>query len=615
MSEQAVESERHLLESLTQEAMFRRASRDPAYFMRTFMWVKDEDGASGRTLFRLFDYQEADLATLVEERFVTVLKARQLGLSTLVAGYALWLALFRPGSNVLWISNNDKNARKAVEMLDMAWRFLPEWFKGRCPRKEGDAAGEKVWVHPDGMKSFIKAYPGTKTAGASETATLVVLDEFALVDPAIQDDLYRSAGATTDAGGSLVIISTARGRHNRFAKMFMTGRRGESRFKAIFHSWVMSRFVNPLASRMPDCPACEGKGLRVDPKGEIIYCAECVDTSIYDAKRADFPDKPWLHRAEYPATEEQAFRESGRPRFPWLPPLEACPPFPHRGQLEYGPSGAPTFTHDPEGLFHFTDEALEPERWRRNVVSMDPATGTGGDYTVITAGFLDEEENPHRIASWRSNIIEPIAAAQEAMKLGRWLAEPAGPALIVVEKQGGYGDTAINELVRAEYPRIYRYRYPDRRRRTKAETYGLPVQWQRRPLIIDNLARFIRPLDEGEAFEARMAGIDPVFRSELESFVRSDRGRVEADTGCFDDTVLSAAIWVWVLVQEVGAAARSASDSGPVAPEEQRFDLSHLYEEAEEVRREIERTNRRTTRRWQAAHRRTLTLGGGRRRW
>lgn len=591
-------------DELYAELCWRRAKSDPAFFMRELMWVQSQRDERGREPFVLFDYQESDLQTFLVERFAIVLKARQLGLSTLVAGYALWLVLFRPGSNIIWVSNNQDNANKAVAMLEVAWHFLPEWAKQRAPEQVSNATQEKAWLHPDGMQSKIKARAGTKTGAASETATLVVLDEFALVDPVVQNDLYRSASPTTDAGGSLIIISTARGRHNRFAKMFLSARQKTSRFVPVFHPWFLSRFVNSRAHLVAGCASCGGRGWMPEVDNGS-YCTACVDMSVYEAKRADFPDEPWLHRAEYPATEEEAFRESGRPRFAWLPTREACVEFGWRGLVELDDHGRSVLTPDPLGPLRLSEEGVVPDPDRDYVLSIDPSTGTGGDYTAMTVAYKDEEGNPVRVAFWHANMIEPSEASAQAVALGKMFTGRSGPAKIVVETQGGYGGVFVDFLVRSSYPRIYRHRYEDRRKRKRRETYGLPMQASRKPLVIDTLASYLRPLDGSETGEAMLGGVDVMLLSELESFVNTPSGKVQADTGCHDDLVMSTAIAVWVLHDKRESATPSASSEGTFSSEPV-FSVQHIFEQAERVRVAEAKQLRMSVRR----SRRRVTTGG-----
>ncbi|HJY88001.1 MAG TPA: hypothetical protein VKE24_14295, partial [Candidatus Acidoferrales bacterium] len=75
----------------------------PAYFLDTYGHIYD---ATSREWvpFRLWRSQLQTLQSVAEHRLVIILKARQLGLTWLVLGYALWLMLFRPAATVLLFS-------------------------------------------------------------------------------------------------------------------------------------------------------------------------------------------------------------------------------------------------------------------------------------------------------------------------------------------------------------------------------------------------------------------------------------------------------------------------------------------------------------------------------
>jgi hypothetical protein len=54
--------------------------------------------------FTLYDYQKEMLKNFADNRFNIVLKSRQMGLSTVAAAYATWLAIFYKDKNVLVIA-------------------------------------------------------------------------------------------------------------------------------------------------------------------------------------------------------------------------------------------------------------------------------------------------------------------------------------------------------------------------------------------------------------------------------------------------------------------------------------------------------------------------------
>jgi hypothetical protein len=547
------------LEQVVVEARWRVYRDCPATFFRDCVQVPTPQTVSGRGPFDLYGYQQEALDLFDAERFVVGLKARQLGWTTLVMAYCLHQLLFRPGANILLVSKDQPTANKALTMLDFMWDFLPAWVRGRAPKLDVDAVTEHVWLHPDGMRARIVSRPATKTVGAGETATLVVWDEAALAKE--QDDTYRTLKPTTDAGGKMIVFSTARGAHNRFAQLFRDAQQGRSQFVPLFHPWMVSRLINPLAS------------------------VGGVDTVHYDQKRAEFADEPWRFYAEYPSNADEAFRQSGRSRFEGLPPIDEFEAFGWRGRLQEHAEAGWMLVADDTGPLRL-DPELVPLRsapqWARPVLAVDPASGIGGDYTAMTLGWLDETGVPVRVGFWHANDVEPHEAAAQADVLGRMFKGRLRAAQLVVEKAGGYDLSIVSELRRLRYPNLYLHRYQGHRRRKLEETFGFPMTATRRPLVIDVLASWLNFADGSEV----MRGIDPLLRYELGAFVVTHSGKFEADTGCHDDLVMSAAIWLYVL-QERGVAPTAGKGE-----QEQRevasFDLSDMFADIETARRAAE---------------------------
>jgi hypothetical protein len=509
----------------------------------------------GRVKLDLFPYQDDTLKVFRENRYVIVLKARQLGLTTIAMGYALWMLLFRPGSNIVLVSKNQTTADKALELLDFMYQFLPESIKSRGPDLENNAAKHHSFRFRDGMISQITSYAATKTVAAGQTASLVIWDEAALAE--YQEDVLRTLLPTTDAGGSLIIFSTARGSHNTFAQLYRDAERKYNEFYPIFFPWSKSKLI---------------------------------DEKDYNAKKMAMRNEPWLFYAEYPSSVEEAFRQSGRSRFTNLPPETEVDEYPLRGNLEWREDGSVEYIHSPDGPFRFMPEAFDGTPFGSNsVVCVDPAAGTGGDYTSIVGGWLDHDGVPKRVAFWHANMVEQSEAAEEAAKLGRLLQGWDNlDALMVVEKQGGYGDTIIHELrERHRYQNLYRFTYTGHRRYKSDQAYGFPMTHTRRPLVIDSLARWV------DRDGILMDGIDTILRQELGAFVVREDGRVMADAGMHDDMVMATAIWLYVLEQR-GLVATEKPIDEPVG---HRFSVGYIYEQAEQVRREQEIRNGREMRR------------------
>lgn len=549
---------RRKLEDAYIELAFRRAATDARWFFSDLVMIPSQRDSRGREPFELMAHQDSDLDTMLTEPYVIILKARQLGFSTLAMGLGLHEALFRPGANVLIFSKNQDAANKALGILKVMWQFLPDWMKARLPEVEAESTKHIVWRHEDGSVSTVKSFAATKTAGAGETGSYVILDEMALYeDP---DQTYRTVLPTVDAAiasgrGRLLIVSTARGGYNRFATLYRGAKAGTNPFVPIFHPWWVSPFVGP---------------------------------DEYAAKEKDFRAEPWLFYAEYPSSEEEAFRESGRPRFVNLPNLGADSDFTYRGFL----TREGEFVADLDGELRLTE--LEPDPTADYVLAVDPATGVGLDYTVGTIYGVGRDGIPDIVAVWRSNLTEQVEAARELARVGEWFTGHRGPALIVPEKVGGWADAMIVEWQQnLQYPRLYVHVLSGTRRNRAQQVIGFPMTPQRRHMVIDRLAEWV------DADNPLRLTLYPELRSELGTFVIRDDGKVAADVGCHDDAVMSAAIGLFVCLDHAQPATPTPVGEAP----RQTYDVSHIFEQAAEARRAEERAMRNQVRHWHAGRR------------
>lgn len=509
------------------ELEWRRCALDKKYFIRNYVYIQVQPqwDPRGRAKFDMFDYQENALDTWNDNRFVVVVKARQLGFTTLAMADVLWHCLFKPGSNMLLVSKNQDSANKNLGMVKFMYQFLPDWMKERGPVLAKSAEYKLEFEFPDGMKCQVKSFAGTETAGAGETATVVVLDEFALMpDPT---NTYRTIMPTTDAGGRIIIISTARGAYNEFAKIYRGAKNKTNQFVPVFEPWHASRLI-----------------------GE----------KEYEAKRREFAANPWEFYSEYPSDDVEAFRESGSPRFASLP--HEAPEFPYRGKIVEDEDSI-RFELDEEGTVWTTD--LEPDPDSTYYIGADPAQGRGGDYSTAHVLTIEPDGKPRIVAFYRSNMVEPVEWAWDIDRLGRFFSGKYGPALMAVEDQGGQGQLPINELHRnLAYPNPYVFRPTGRRKHNRSDRlFSFPMSADRRRMVIDKLAEY---LSTSNTDNPSLLGVNHHLLEELHQFVRQEMpgGSVKyaADYGCHDDLVMSLAIALWALVESGDASAPVLDNDG-----------------------------------------------------
>ena len=561
------------------ELEWRRCAGDEQYFLENYVFIPSEQDIRGRLKFELFDYQEELLNLFKTNRFVVALKARQLGYTTLAMAHALWLAFFRPGSTILVVSRNQKSANKNLSQAKLAYQFLPEWMKVRAPKLISDSTDGMSFQFGDGMLSKLKSSAAVEGVFAGETATLVILDEAGLVEPASrQEDVFRTLLPTTDAGGSMLMISTSRGSYNRFAKIYKSAKRGDSQFVSFFKPWS----VSPFLQCDHNCNYCCGS------KGTKTPC-----TTKYDQKRREFADEPWRFYQEYPRDDEEAFRESGRPRFTNLELENAYTDFTYRGNLQWVHDDKLEFVYDENGpLRLFT---LDPEPNAFYVIGADPASGVGRDYSTAHILTFDENEQVQILGYYHSNHTPPTEFAADLDKMGRYFKGRNWAALLAVENQGSAGSLPINELHKhLNYPNAYMHQTSGSKSKNRTRLFEFPMTMDRRKGVIDRLAKYLIFEENG----CQIDNIYPLLRMELGQFVTRETPnggeKYQADVGCHDDLVLSLAISLWILVEEFKLASPSTAtieDTNWVTPE--RMNFKQIREEREKRMLEIEELQER----------------------
>jgi hypothetical protein len=575
------------LEQTWVELEWRRCATGPdgfLHFCRNYVWIRSKRDTRGREPFDLFDYQEGVANDFFERRFLIVLKARQLGLTTLSMAYALWLVLFRSGgATVLVVSKNQKDANANLDMVAHMWRFLPDWMRERSPRLVNSAADKWTWEHRDGSTATIESMVATAGSGASRTADLVIADEMALW--ATPEETYRALSPTTDAAAAspgtsvvMICISTARGAKNYFARLHRDARAGRNRFKAVFFPWHVSRLNNVLA-----------------PGG--------IDRSIFEAKRSEYVGTPWLFAAEYPETVEDAFRSSGSSRFTHLPPVDDFDDFPWRGELVKDADGSHRFVVVDSGPVRLAFDPTDTSLWsdRNVVVSADPSGGVGQDEAVAYALTHTSDGRMEVLGYVADAHLEPMAFADVLYDFGTYFSTNGQPALIACEYQpsgGGGGMTVVGRLRDLGYMNLYRYTQPMARGRRVLDYYGFPITRSTRPLIINHLAENLVP-DEATG-ELGLLNIPFVLRDQLGSFVIREDGSVAADVGAHDDHVMAVAIGAYITSQTAPAVPPTLkrSDGEPSEVTRITLDLSNVKRDLESRWRENRVREQRDTRRW-----------------
>lgn len=204
-----------------------RCGKDPNYFFKNY--IRIQHPIRGLIPFEMFPFQEDCVDEFIEHRFNIVVKSRQLGLSTLVAAYAVWMAIFQKEKNILIIATKLSVAQNFINKVKTMIKSLPSWM----------LLAEIVEDNKQKIKfshgSEIKAVPTSEDAGRSEALSLLIVDEAAFVRNF--DTIWTGIYPTISTGGRVIILSTPNGIGGQYHKLYVDAEAGLNEFNPINLPW------------------------------------------------------------------------------------------------------------------------------------------------------------------------------------------------------------------------------------------------------------------------------------------------------------------------------------------------------------------------------------------
>jgi hypothetical protein len=204
-----------------------KSGKDPEYFLKTY--VKIQHPEKGVIPFETYEFQDDCLRAFEANRFNIVLKSRQLGLSTITAGYALWMALFHKDKSILVIATKLPTALNFIKKVRVMLESIPQWLVlgGKPDIKKQDIEFSNG--------SVIKAIPTSDDAGRSESLSLLIVDEAAFVRDF--EEIWTGLYPTLSAGGRAILLSTPNGVGGQYYKLWTEAEAGTNSFNTIKLPW------------------------------------------------------------------------------------------------------------------------------------------------------------------------------------------------------------------------------------------------------------------------------------------------------------------------------------------------------------------------------------------
>nr|DAF21510.1 MAG TPA: Terminase large subunit [Caudoviricetes sp.] len=493
---------------------------------------------------------------------VIILKARQMGFSTAVEALCYWWTSTNFNINSVIIGNDEKSSLNLYRMFRRYFDNTNILFKpsvryntkSDLTFEKFDESGKQI-----GLGSAIKIETAkNKSAGRSDTVNFLHASELGAWENG--EDLVASLMQTVpdaevmEKPSMVFLESTAEGRGNYFHKEYVAAVNKKNNYQPLFAPWwILDTYERDATFEdLGQLNDYESFLVELMKKGhttlghKFTVSEESIPRKLayYRRKARDFAATPERLPQEYPSTWEEAFIASGKNVFNPLAlqemekdatPLEdvdyyKIAPLEDRPYEEFELEQIPF--EENEAPDDFTYKAPlkiwgKPKPYKEYIIGADVAEGLkGGDFSVATVVDISTMEV---VARWRGHC-DPDRFGEILGALGTYY----NYALIGVEVNN-HGLTTVQKLRDTFYTNLYkRDRGYDEEWETPTVNLGWKTDMRTKRLMIDDLIKLVR--------ERVIKDKDIVFINEAFSYVRDERGRMNAEEGSHDDVVMSTAI-------------------------------------------------------------------------
>ena len=502
---------------------------------------------------------------------IIILKARQMGCSTIIEGMLFQCAFAMPGMSGLVVAHdNDSSAH----LLGMTKHYWETWKYRDLFSTKHEATNKLSWRENKSLLTISTAK--NARAGRSRTLQFVHNSEAAFYDDA--ETLITGLNQAIPRGPRTFqfIESTANGIGNWYQRTWDGAKSGDNDYTPLFFAWwqhptytanhigLADAVSLPIPRCLPDLNDEERiimralKRLGMDDseiKARMIWRR----TIFRNECRGDIQT---LHQ-EYPTTDEEAFISTGTNVFN-LDILRKVyePEEGDRGRLVREGSRV-RFVRDPSGPLHI----YRPPRsdgWY--MVGGDASkAATKGDYAC--AQVLDRR-TWEQCATFRERMA-PAEFARELLKLGTFYNQG------MIAPENNMSGAGVAELVRTDYNNIFIHQKANRVPGQIDQMYGWVTNMQTKAEAVGNLQAAI--IDAAQpAAQASGTGIrihDAATFGEMKGYVTNPQGGYEAsgnENAEHDDTVMALAIALTCTKYEAAMmfAGGTTPPSMPVTPEQ-----------------------------------------------
>ena len=434
--------------------------------------------------FNPFPAQDIMMQTLMDYDKIIVLKARQLGISTVIRSWFFYQSYYDVEPRSYGVIAHTKDASNNIANMDKTFHDnLPPQMRKNILKNN---VSELVF---DGSGSSLRSFTASSKGGTrSFQLDGVHLSEFAFYED--QEEFLSTMMATIGAN-QIIIESTPNQIGDKFYNLIMENLAAEDpEWKVVFFPW----YYHPEYKTTPP------PTFQLRKEEEIIKEEfDLTDEQIYwRRKQIATLGKDKFYR-EYPSTIEEAFRTSGTPYFS-PKSLEAIEPLANpKGDLKIYSN--PDYSHD-------------------YVMGVDVSAGVGKDYNAFT---IIDCQTRQVVCQYWSNVVTPVKFAEIIWTEGlKW-----NNAKVIVEANN-VGQVVLWKLKEWKYPKLWK--------NEKGKFFF--TNNKTRPVLFENLKDYI---EDELLFNLN---IDVI--KQLES-IQYDKGKPVHPKSGNDDIVVSMALAYYVI--------------------------------------------------------------------
>jgi hypothetical protein len=434
-----------------------------------------------------------------------ILKARQLGVSTNELLKMLDFVLFNKNVNAVILAHEQDGIEKLFRIPRKAYNYL-------------DPLIEKVGLDKGGGSKYEMYFPAINSRisadleSRGDTISWLHVSEMAFVK---EPDRVRATLESVPINGIITFESTPNGL-NHFYDMWMDT---DTNYEKLFFPWFLH---DEYAIEHTDLTP---KDYTEDERRLVALALSKYQVAItpnqIDFRRFKQRELKSMFKQEYPEDDITCFLTSGNTPFD----LEKI-------KRMYDNAPKPIDVVDGIKIYE------RPKSGEVYVIGADPAEGVNGD---ASAAHVFKVSNREQVATFRSPHHKPSEFADVLVKMASMYGRGWPPPLLGVERNN-HGHAVLLKLDEVlEYGNIFRTRKENKKTELEEVKLGWPTDRVTRPLMLDTLI-------EGVENETIILN-DRETLGECLTLVNNE-GKIEAEEGKHDDTIIAAAISTMMCIEE-----------------------------------------------------------------